>query len=252
MNIRERTNYFLQHAVKADSWRTLLSKVGIFLPVSRRRWDIAQKFEYHAWELPEVWEKSETHPSFINEETKSNFIINVAEQALGLKLGDLLSDKLVIDVACGPCSVIAAMEHPKSKYGVDPFPFPEWVLERYRSLNFQLIPSALERLQLNLNSETEEPVIIMYNALQHFESPYRALKKLSKIFPQHTLLVIEYLNTSADRAHPQILTTRRILRLIRFLKYETLNSVAVDAYLENLVQSGVNKPVRIGAFIARK
>jgi hypothetical protein len=92
----------------------------------------------------------------------------------------------------------------------------------------------------------------MYNALQHFASPFKALQKLSKLSSRHSILIIEYLDTPADRAHPQILTEKRILRILRRLKYQSCKSVKIDAYLENLVQLGVGKPAKIGAFLASK
>lgn len=252
MKIIRKLNWAIHHAVHTDSWRTLFSKLGIFLPVSKSRWLTAQKFEFHAWALPEIWDSQQIHPSFINEGTKSEFIIGASEQALGINLNSLLSDKIVIDVACGPCSVLAPMHSPSAKFGVDPFPFPDWVLNRYKSLDFKLFQGTLEDLVLDLEEDSGIPVFIMYNALQHFGSPFKALQKLSKLSSCHSVLIIEYLDTPADRAHPQILTERRILRILRRLNYKSCKSVKIDAYLENLVQLGVGKPAKIGAFLASK
>lgn len=245
-------NWVMHHAAQTDSWRTLFSKLGVFLPVSKSRWLTAQRYEFHAWELPEIWDFQKAHSSFINEESKSRFIIEASERALGVNLEDLLSGKVVIDVACGPCSIVASMPYPTKKIGVDPFPFPEWVKSRYKTLDFELFQVPLEELTVDFKADLSAPVFIMYNALQHFGSPFKALQKLSVLSSSHTVLIIEYLDTPADRAHPQILTEKRILRILRHLKYKTTSNVKIDAYLENLVQIGDGRPAKIGAFLASK
>lgn len=252
MKLSQNISWVTRHAAQTDSWRTLFSKLGIFLPVSKSRWHTAQEYEFHAWELPEIWDIQQVHSSFINEESKSGFIIEASERALGMNLEDLLSDKVVIDVACGPCSVLATMTSPSKKFGVDPFPFPEWVVGRYKSLDFELFQVPLEELSMEIEDNLGVPVFIMYNALQHFGSPFKALQKLSSLSSSHTVLIIEYLDTPADRAHPQILTEKRILRILKRLKYGSTSNAKFDAYLENLVQLGDGKPAKIGAFLASK
>lgn len=252
MKVIQRINWAIHHTVRTDSWRTLFSKLGIFLPVSKARWLTAQKIEFHAWALPETWNSWQIHPSFLNEGTKSEFFVSASEKALGINLNNLLSDKTVIDVACGPCSILAPMHSPSAKFGIDPFPFPEWVESRYKSQDFRLIQSPLEDSSLDLGEESGVPIFIMYNALQHFASPFKALHKLSELSSRHTVLIIEYLDTPADRAHPQILTHKRILRILQRLKYQSCKSAKIDAYLENLVQLAFGKPAKIGAFLASK
>lgn len=235
----------LVHASKTNSWRTLFSKINLFIPVSKSRWDKAQISEQEAWELPAEWDYSVDHPSFTNEETKSGHLIAALEKQLDIQIAQEFSGRSVIDIGCGPCSFVSKIQTPAQKFGVDPFPFPRWVLDRYAELNFKVLPFPLEVLE-SPDQVGPNPVIIMYNALQHFWSPSKAFKRIHQLFPQHEILIVEYLNTSADNAHPQIITKQRIERLLKRNSYSNIVVKSFDTILAPLIQYGEGIPAHIG------
>jgi hypothetical protein len=237
---------FFPYLFDSNKWRTLLANLGIFLPVSKRRWQVAQKAERHLWSLPEISESKE-HSSFDNESIKSDFIITNSMSRIGLTFEDLLTNKIVVDIGCGPASAIFHSSAPKRKIGVDPMKFPHWVYERYQESGFELINKSIEDLLpadfKNLGDEA--PLVIMYNALQHFMDPFLGLNLLKNLLPKHDLLIIEYANTPADDAHPQIITRLRTSRMLKKLGYQTEHIEVILIKKDGLVEAGQGSPAKI-------
>jgi hypothetical protein len=236
--------------LSANDLRTSLSKREIFLPVSSRRWGFAQKAESESWHIPHNLIEPEISAYFLEEQTKAKFLVHVAEQTLGLSFSNFISERTVLDIACGPGSIIAEMDKPAVKYGLDPAKFPNWVHGRYKELNFQLINHPLESAPLADFDFGVNPLVIMYNALQHFQDCELAFSNLAKSLGTHQVFFVDYGYVPADAAHPQILTFNRIERILSRVGYETTNLALSYARLPGLVEMGNGEPARILAGIA--
>jgi hypothetical protein len=237
---------FLTYIFDSNKWRTLFAISGIFLPVSKRRWLVAQNAESHIWNLPETSSTYE-HPSFLNEGIKSDFIIKNSLSAIGLTLEDLLKDRVVIDVGCGPASAILDSDSPKRKIGIDPMPFPSWVRHRYQQSGFELIIKPVEELIASDFREIskEIPLVIMYNALQHFKDPYMGLELLSELLKTHELLIIDYANAPADDAHPQVITHQRVSRMLNRIGYQIDQARVIEMKKDGLIEYGHGSAAQI-------
>lgn len=230
----------------ANRIRTKLGRYGVFLPVSRRRWELAQVAEEHSWPLPLDWDYSgDVLPKLmLDEQTKARFIVSQGEEILGLSLRSLVEDKTVIDVACGPCSIISNWDNCKEKIGIDPAKFPSWVHKRYQEHNFELVSSTLEGAVVK-SITGPPPVVVMYNALQHFQDINGAVKNLKKIAKNHELFFVDYAEIPADAAHPQILTEKRLRRILLRNGYRAIRLETVEARLPGLVETGSGQSAKI-------
>ena len=231
--------------------RTWASRYEVFFPVSSMRWAKAQRAESASWHIPDHLEGPEISEFFHNEQTKARFLIKVAEQALGISVQQLMGDRTVLDIACGPGSIVSEMPEPSRKIGLDPAPFPKWVHERYSSLNFELISNPLESAIFHNRNIGPDPLVVMYNALQHFQDCEKAFFNLKNSLGSHQVFFVDYAYVPADPAHPQILTFSRIERMLRKVGYTTENLAVTYARLPGLVEMGNGEPARVISGIAR-
>ena len=230
-----------KYILDSNKYRTLFSSLNIFFPVTHKRWIFAQKSECSLWALPDNFE-GVTHESFINEGKKSNFILNNALNIYGKTIESLVKDRNIIDIGCGPASFITHLNTPRTKIGIDPLPFPKWVIDNYQKSNFTLIQQPIEELSHIKFDGLDNPLVVMYNALQHFMNPYKGIQLISEKFSKHEILIVDYGYAPADNAHPQILTTSRIRRFLTKLDYGNIQVNLLSLYLPKLVQYGENKP----------
>lgn len=230
--------------------RTYLSNYEVFLPVSSFRWNRAQLAEARSWQLPSKLLNAKADDYLGNEQIKARFIMKHAEKVLDRKFSDIFRDKIVLDIACGPGSIIAEERSPLKKIGVDPASFPKWVHDRYQSQSFELVSAPLETASLETIIE-EDCVVIMYNALQHFRNCNQALRNLRNQIKSHTLIIVDYANVPADLLHPQILSFRRIERWLERNGYIIEDLNLGMARLEGLVELPNENPIGIISCIAR-
>lgn len=248
----KRIIFFLRN-LDANRIRTYLSSYEIFLPVSDRRWAIAQKAEAESWHLPlNVKGEEEIEILLGDERKKAKFLVSVAEKNLGIRVDKFVDGKIVIDVACGPGSIMADLENPKAKYGIDPANFPSWVTERYASFGFRLIQAPLESAHLQDFKYEKELVVVLYNALQHFQNCAVALNNLYSNLGNHHLFFVDYGYIPADKAHPQILTYMRLKKLLIESGYVIEKMAQSEERLPGLVEIGSGFPTTIISGLAKK
>jgi hypothetical protein len=241
--------YWQSRQITVNNLRTTLAKREIFVFVSPRRWRKAQAAEVDHWNL-QIVENEQLPPVFISEQIKARFLLETAERILGIRVSKLIEDKVVVDIACGPCSVVAEEESPFKKIGVDPAPFPEWVKSRYKKLNFPLISSPMETALIHVTAE-KKIVVVMYNALQHFQSPSQALKNIRVSLKEGEIFFVDYADIPADKAHPQILTFNRIKRLLKKKGYSEIQLAQSLVRLPGYVEGGSGSRVAILAGYAK-
>lgn len=236
--------------ISTNEIRTKLSRFEIFLPVNSARWQKAQVAEAASWHIPDQLSEPLISDFLRDEQTKAKFLLGVAENALGISLLELISDKTVIDIACGPGSIIAELKTFGKKFGLDPAQFPIWVHQRYDSLDFELINAPLESAPLNGYDFGQGPVAVMYNALQHFQNCELAFNNLVSSLGEHKLFFVDYAYVPADSAHPQILTFNRIERLLLKAGYSVNHLAVSKARLPGMVEMVDGQPANILSGVA--
>jgi hypothetical protein len=259
MSLKRRVWNLLQFVLRftnTDWVRNLFAQFSIFLPVSDRRWRLAQKYESKHWQLPPAPERDQfALPSvFLSEQAKARFIIETAVNVTGFDIESLSKKDLLIDIACGPCSIVAELAGKSRKIGIDPSPYPDWILERYEMLGFEIIKAPLESANLKSLGENENLniAVLMYNALQHFQDIDIAISKIYNALGQHLLFFTDYASVPADRAHPQILTAPRLTDAFNRAGYKVSTMQVVKARLPGLVETPAGTAINIVCGIALK
>lgn len=112
--------------------------------------------------------------------------------------------KSYIDIGGGPSSVLLKFENTKrgdhawSMLVVDPADWPRWVIDRYSA---NCIGFENERGEdLTLNDEAQFDVALIYNCLQHCESPEKVIANARAA--ARTLKMFEWIDLPSHPGHP--------------------------------------------------
>lgn len=153
------------------------------------------------WGEAQKWE-ADWHGNCINsynEETKqyiyANFMgLNVYKQNYYGQIGWDFGDKSVLDVGCGPYSILLKSKA-KVKEGIDPCDYPSWVSERYKAAGVLVFKIPAEDfIPLQIYDE-----VLIYNCLQHVINPWIIIHNAlacSKI-----VRVFEWIETGISDGH---------------------------------------------------
>ena len=233
---------------RLDAARTLFAKLGIFFPVSKRRWVIAQVFEsVHYKDVINNLPVSESKTLLRHYSGPgAQYFKDTIEHTLDLDLFLYFRDKILIEVACGASSVFLNIQSPLTKIGIDPMKFSEWVIAHYDEMGAKILTMSGEDFQLknnlasieDVNRGHFEKVVIFTNALQHFRSLDDFFSNLQNQLGTHELLFLEFLNIPADRAHPQILTEKRLNYYLRKYQYRISHSATISSKLPGFIEQG--------------
>jgi hypothetical protein len=120
------------------------------------------------------------------------------------------------------------------------------VIARYEEIGAKIIPMSGEDFKISIQFDSigsikqvqEVKVVIFTNALQHFRSLDQFFLNLQNQLGAHELLFLEFLNVPADRAHPQILTIKRLNSYIEKFNYKILNSKILKERLIGFIERG--------------
>ncbi len=112
-----------------------------------------------------------------------------------------LSQKSVLDVGCGPVSMLLRSSNFKRAVGVEPLDYGKDVDEAYKSKNVDLLKIPAEKMNFK-NQEFDE--VWMYNVLQHVYDPLLVLEKIMK--SGKTLRIFEWVDIAPHEGHPHELT----------------------------------------------
>lgn len=246
-----------------DALRTLLSRFELFLPVSKKRWLIAQDFEsiHYQGVINNVPVNDSAQLLRHYSGPGPQYFRENIEEALGVNLKDFLLDKVLIEIACGASSVFLNMETTAIKLGVDPMSFSDWVISRYSDVGATIISKGAEDFDLsdlskNLRDQIKAPlnqkVVLFTNALQHFQSPKEFFFNLQNQIGGHDLIFLEFLDVPADRAHPQILTKRRLDSFLSKFDYMILGSHPLEGRLPGYIEAGEGQAISMYVVHARR
>lgn len=109
--------------------------------------------------------------------------------------------KSILDIGCGPASLLIKTVNTKQKYALDPITYPAWVEQRYKDLNITRIRIPAEELSTPFSCDVDE--VWIYNVLQHVQDPSVILQKINHI---PNIRILEWINFPTNAAHPHFLT----------------------------------------------
>lgn len=197
------------------------------------KWLKAQEAEKGHW--IGLWSEDlqQRHALVQHEALKADFIFRQMTSYFGINPKKGWSKSSVLDVGCGPTSVVSRMKFGKSRAGVDPLKYPKWVYQDYKKNNFKVIMKPFEELDSNKKFD----IIIFYNALQHFADLGVIARKCRQVLAQDgNIYLSEYLEVPTNEAHIQFLEEAKLDRLFKDVDFK------VDS---------VQKPVRLAGLVER-
>jgi 2-polyprenyl-3-methyl-5-hydroxy-6-metoxy-1,4-benzoquinol methylase len=200
---------------------------------SRVIWDKAQEAEKGHWAW--LWQGSDSiqRQDLINGEvTKGEFIFQQMVEHFNVHPTEDWAGLKVLDVGCGPLSLIARNQLGKSRSGVDPLHYPTWVYDEYKTKDFMVYKQPFEELSTTKKFD----IIIFYNALQHFADLGMVAKKCDGILAKGgEVYLAEYLEVPTNEAHIQYLEAPMLDKLFRshgFKVDSVAESVRLPGYVE--------------------
>ncbi len=200
----------------------------------RSIWEAAQEAEKGHWAW--LWQAADS-PSRLaltdNETVKAEFIFQELTDHFGIKPKTDWAKLRVLDVGCGPISLVARQRLGRTRAGVDPLRYPTWVYDHYAEQDFKVYEVPFEELE----GQRRFDVIVFYNALQHFADLAASAEQCRKLLAESgTVYLSEYLRVPTNEAH------------IQFLEADQLDAVFRAA---GFTVDSVTKPVRLPGYVER-
>ncbi len=196
-------------------------------------WQIAQEAEKGHWAW--LWQAadSDQRRALIDNETiKGEFIFQQMIEYFKVNPKKDWSKNSVLDVGCGPISLVARNQFGKTRAGVDPLRYPSWVYEDYGQQKFKMYEVPFEQL----STKNKFDVIVFYNALQHFADLTKVAKKCYETLANNGAVYLsEYLEVPTNDAHIQFLesdTLDKLFRGVDFRVNSVVKSVRLPGYVE--------------------
>lgn len=117
--------------------------------------------------------------------------------------------KNIMDIGCGPTSMLLRATHGDDSVGIDPLPISKAMKKRYKDHKIKFFNVKGEDLYENGNGTNalrgvEFDEVWMYNCLQHVENPVRVLLNMSTAAKM--VRIFEWINMGVCSGHPNNLT----------------------------------------------
>ncbi len=119
-------------------------------------------------------------------------------------------EKSILDVGCGPVSLLLRTKNAKRKVGVEPLHYGDDIDEFFKKNDVELIHLPAERMDFK---EKEFDEAWMYNCLQHVKSPDQILDNMMK--SAKILRIFEWLDIPAHPGHPHMFTTEYFIHKLK-------------------------------------
>lgn len=163
-------------------------------------WEVAQQNERGWWGL-------EPGPHWEEEVGKQQTYARLMGLPPDLDLGA----KTILDVGCGPVSMLLRARH-GGGVGIDPLTMSAETEAKYAAANIELFNSKAEDFDAASFRPPEKRFdeAWMYNCLQHVEDPDKVMAMLAE--SADTLRIFEWINVPADTWHPHTLTVEQFKR----------------------------------------
>lgn len=196
-------------------------------------WQRAQEAEQGHW--ADLWqaENSDQRNALVAGETiKGEYIFQQMLDRFRLNPDQDWRACRVLDVGCGPISLVARHGYGRSRAGVDPLNYPNWVYRDYEQQNFTVYKVPFEEFR----NRTKYDVVIFYNALQHFADLEAVAQQCKKVLAKNGHVYLsEYLEVPTNEAHIQFLQADKLDELFGrhgFTVDATVLPVRLPGYVE--------------------
>mgnify|MGYP001026688950 CR=1 FL=1 len=164
------------------------------------------------WNEAQKWEKN-WHDNCVNSFNEEKKQLVYAEK-MGLKMtGNNKTPYIfdlhgisILDLGGGPYSLLLKCENFSKATVVDPLDYPEWVIERYKSINITYIKKPAEELNVDKTCIYDE--VWLYNVLQHTISPEKIIK--NALQKAKLIRIFEWINTGTNKGHLHNLTEKNL------------------------------------------
>ena len=127
-----------------------------------------------------------------------------------------LKGKSVVDIGCGPISLLLRSKNFERAVGVEPLFYSDKVDDEYSKRNVELLRIPAE--DINVDSIGNFDEVWMYNCLQHVMSPSEIIDKIQKI--GNKIRIFEWINIEAHEVHPHMLTEEFFVKELNLKKNE--------------------------------
>lgn len=173
--------------------------------INIEQWKQCQIYERHSWgnsvtlETSNESYKQVTYAKLLNLEMKNNFID--------------ANNKSIIDLGCGPISLLLRTNNFAHAYGVEPLDYGEEVNSNYIKKNIKIIKKPIEFItneDFNINFDE----LWMYNVLEHVISPRECLEKILNIKPKK-IRILDWLDIPPHEGHPFLLTENLFVETLK-------------------------------------
>lgn len=115
-------------------------------------------------------------------------------------------EKSYIDIGGGPASALLKFVNIARGMVVDPCSYPTWVRSRYDAAGIVWAQIAGEDMVPAINYD----VALIYNCLQHVESPAQVLRQAISLVGASGLRMFEWINIPPHDGHPHMLTAAKL------------------------------------------
>jgi glycosyltransferase involved in cell wall biosynthesis len=161
---------------------------------SEEEWHRAQQFERSWWGLD--WA-----PHWDEELKKQQGYFRLMDMPSDFDFGD----KTVLDVGCGPVSLLQRSKHGKSR-GIDPLSISKETAKRYNDAGVEFLNIKAEDMPVDRVFDE----VWMYNTLQHTEDPHAILRKITSM--GRAVRIFEWIDIKEKyEGHPQLLSEQMFL-----------------------------------------
>ena len=158
---------------------------------------------------------------------QNSYAVEMGLSESGTSLNIDLKNKSVLDVGCGPISMLLRSSNFSRAVGVDPLDYGAKVDEAYSSRGIELLKIPAEEMSF---SALEFDEVWMYNVLQHTYDPEAILQNIKGV--GKVLRIFEWIRTKVADGHPQVMTVRNFVRTL---------DLSRDEYRVNTFNPGASK-----------
>lgn len=173
--------------------------------------NIREEVSIEEWQSNQLWERqswgNEVFLTSSNNEAKKQ-LIYAREMGLISNINEVpinLHGKSVLDMGCGPISLLLRSSNFAHAYGVEPLYYGSEVVNNYNKANIKLVQKPIEHVELEDFNGVVFDEVWMYNVLEHVISPKKCLEKLLAL-PAKRLRIFEWINIPPSPGHPFMLT----------------------------------------------